>query len=64
MLDAAAAPTKEAIQATFGSLRPLPRVEHLRLVPTPRSLLTGQTAPCAAVTEELAATTTELGDDG
>jgi hypothetical protein len=47
-LDAAAERTRAAVRAALGRLRPIRRIEYLRLAPTARSRLTGRTPACRA----------------
>ena len=49
-LEAAAAPTRDAVDAALGRLSSIRRVEKLVLLPTRRSLLTGRASPCRAFT--------------
>jgi len=49
-LEAAAAPTRGAVDAALGRLSSIRRVEKLVLLPTRRSLLTGRASPCRAFT--------------
>jgi hypothetical protein len=51
-LDDAMGPIRATVRAALGRLRPIRRIEYLRLTPTARSLLTGRSAGCRAVADE------------